>query len=336
MADDKSRGPDETGKSKRSGRFHFSDLILFIELLLGLKAGLGEEVSQEAANLFRSGLNLGSSALAWALGLLRHPLLVGVFLLYFIFLPLLAIIFFILGFWISGFWTVAYALAIAQMALIILTTWFLTVFVRRGKGKGFFFRLVLFLNALEFIGLSLLNFFIILPAGIFSSLQYVTLVGLMVALIPLSVLVQSRWTWGWVIIYILSVGPLIAHLLVPDGAMKSWVGERHAWQAYTRVVTTEPLRVYNDKGKLEGGDLPAGDTLYVDFSHRVKVYDRLYAFRCYTDFIGGNRVYLPLIRGSNYYHLTPAPAGMRFEKAVEIRREAMRPDTLRDTTGVQQ
>jgi hypothetical protein len=330
MADEKSGQRQDAEEPKRSRHVHLSDIIVLIEILLGLKAGLGEEVAEEAGNLAQSGLNLGRSFLGWAVGLLRHPLLVWTFRLYFGLLPLLAVIFLILG-----FETVAYALAVAQMALIIFTTYLLTTFIRRGKGKGLFYRLVLLVSVVEFILLSILNFLVVLPGGLFSSIQYVTLIGLLVAMIPLSVMIQVRWIWGWIIIYLLSASPLIAHLFVPDGALRGWVGERNAWQAYARVATTEPLRIYSEKGKETGKILSAGDTLYVDFNHRVKVYDRLYAFRCYTDFIGGDRVYLTLIRNSNYYHLSPIPK-TEIVKAVEIKKEPEWSDSLTDSINVRQ
>jgi hypothetical protein len=336
MAEDTSREPqdqDHTDESSWFKRIHISDIIVFLQLLLGLTASLNEEVSEEAGHLAKSGLNLARSFKDWAFGLLRHPLLVWTFRLYFFLLPLLALIFLVFG-----FKTLAYSLALAQLALIILTTYALSVFIRHGKGSGFFFRIVIFVSTLEFIVISILNFFVILPADLFNPLQYVTLIGLLVAMIPLSVIVQTRWTWGWIVIFILSSLPLIAYVFVPEGAMRGWVGERHAWQAYSRVVITEPLRIYTEDGDATGRILPLGDTLYVDFNRKIKVADHLYAFACYPNFVGDHEIYLPLIRESNYYHLTPAPPRDVIEKVVEIKTNpadtSERADMLRDTTRI--
>jgi hypothetical protein len=316
MSPENSHEPGDTknsGESKWYQSLPLSEILLLLEIILGLKAGLGQEISEEAGNLAKSGLNLGRSLVDWALGLLRHPLLLWTCRLYFFLLPLLALIFLVLG-----FPTVAYALLIIQMALIILTTYTLSVFVRHGKGHGFFYRLLIFCSSLEFLLISFLNFFVILPGGLFSGLQYVTLIGLLVALIPLSVLIQTRWTYGWVIIFVISSAPLIAYLFFPDGAMRAWVGERSAWQDYTRVVITESLPVYDRHGRSASTLQPPGDTLYADFSHKIKIYDRLYAFRCYPNFVGGEPIYLPLIRGSNYYHLIPQAAVDGSDKSTQV------------------
>jgi hypothetical protein len=338
MSEEKSSEPgsrEDSRESKWYQSVHLADVLLLLEIILGLKSGLGEEISEEAGNLAKSGLTLGRSVMGWVFGLLRHPLLVWTCRLYFFLLPFLALIFLILG-----FKTTAYALAIAQMALIILTTYALSVFVRHGKGHGFFYRIVIFCSTIEFLLISFLNFFVVLPAGVFSGQQYVTLIGLLVALIPLSVLIQTRWTYGWAIIFVLSSAPLIAHLFIPDGALRAWVGERGAWQDYTRVVITEPLPIYNRHGDPVNTTRPSGDTLYADFSHKVKVYDRLYAFRCYPNFISGEPIYLPLIRGSNYYHLIPGASVSFSDKTIQVSVGAeLKPvatDTLSDSLRVQQ
>jgi hypothetical protein len=338
MSEEKSHEQDKTeesGESKWYQAIHLADLFLLLEIILGLKAGLGEDISEEAGKLAQSGVNLGRSFMGWALGLMRHPLLVWTCRLYFFLLPFLALLFLLLG-----FKTIAYALIIAQMALIILTTYALSVFIRHGKGHGFFYRLLIFCSTLEFLLISFLNFFVILPTGFFSGLQYVTLIGLLVALIPLSVLIQTRWTYSWAIIFVLSSAPLLAYLFIPEGAMRAWVGERSAWQSYTRVVIIEPLPVYDKHGNPTPAMQPSGDTLYADFSHKVKVYDRLFAFRCYPNFVGSDPIYLPLIRGSNYYHVIPGASLTVEDKTTQVTvRAEVKPaltDSLSDSLRVQQ
>ncbi|RJP75639.1 MAG: hypothetical protein C4524_11565 [Candidatus Zixiibacteriota bacterium] len=278
-------------------RLHLVEILVFLAVLLGLKVFLGKRLAREAKALAHSTSALGRAVKDWAVYMLTRPWIVWSLRIYFFFLPLLALIF-----WIIGLDTLAYALLLVQMTVVVLTTYALSTFIRHGKRRGFFWRLVVDVNILEFLILAGLAFIVALPGGLLDGIEIITLLVLLLALIPLSVIVQARWTYGWVALYVLAVLPLILQVAVPEGLLNAWIGERDAWQGYRAVVLTEPLRAYAANGRETGFTAAAGETVYVNFNRKVRLDDleNLHAFRCYTDYLGGDPFYLPLIREVNY------------------------------------
>jgi hypothetical protein len=301
-------GDDRTDEAPWWKRLHLIEILIFLAVLLGLKVFLGKRLSREAKALARSTAALGRAVWEWTAYMLSRPWLMWLLRIYFFLLPLLALLC-----WILGLETLAYAFILIQMTIVVLTTYVLSYFIRHGKRRGFFWRLVVDLNIIEFIILAALAFFVLLPRDLLDGIEILTLLALLVALIPLSVIIQTRWTYAWIGIYVLATLPLLLHIAIPEGLLRAWIGERDAWQGYYAVVLTEPLRAYNQKGRETGDAAAAGDTLYVNFNRKVRLrkLENLYAFRCYTDYLGGEPFYLPLIREVNYRKINAAELTVR-------------------------
>lgn len=299
MQDDTNRPSDAPyGDDDRKDGSRFFELLQLLSLLFGALGKSGKNLVPDASELVHSGLSLGKAFLAWVLYFFKHPFLLWTLRLYFGLLPLLAVIALLFGFRAT-----AYALFIAQIALLIGTTFVLATLMRRVR-LGFLYRLLIDLSVIEFLLLSTLNFFILFPIRLLTPLQIITLIGLLIAALPLSLIINNLWRYGWVVIYGLSSLPLIFYLVFPEGEVSTWVGERYAYQGYISVVTTSPLQAFDEHGEKINLIIPAGDTLIVNFSEKIPVMKRFTAFRANLDSISGPAVYVPLMREVNYYKIS--------------------------------
>ncbi len=299
MQDDTTRPSDApSGDEGRKDGSRLFELLQLLGLLLGALGKSGKKIFPEASELVHSGLALGKAFLDWVLYFFKHPIILWTLRLYFGLLPLLAVIALILGFRAT-----AYALFIAQIALLTFTTFILAALMRRVK-LGFLYRLLIDLSVIEFLLLSALNFFILFPIRLLTPLQIITLFGLLIAAIPLSLIINNRWRYGWTVIYALSALPLVFYLVFPEGKVRSWVGERSAYQGLVSVVTTAPLQAFDEHGGKMNLTILAGDTLIVNFSEKISVMKQFTAFRALLDSINSPAVYVPLMREVNYYRIS--------------------------------
>jgi hypothetical protein len=325
MQDDTPHTSDaSSGDENRKDGSRLFELLQLLGLLLGAIGKSGRKIFPDASELVHSGLALGKAFLEWVLYFIKHPFILWTLRLYFGLLPLLAVIALLFGFRAT-----AYALLIAQIALLIFTTFCLAALTRRVK-LGFLYHLLIDLSVIEFLFLSALNFFILFPIRLLTPLQIITLIGLLLAAIPLSLIINNRWRYGWAVIYAISALPLLFYLAFPEGKVRSWVGERYAYQGFISVVTTAPLQAFNERGEKLNLIVPAGDTLIVNFSEKIPVMKRFTAFRAHLDSISGSVVYVPLLREVNYYKIHAGDIPERTHNVVQASQHPQDSDESND------